>query len=827
MKIIKITISLLLILLLSACNIVTRPIRMIEVVGDDIVEVNQTKLYTAIVTPKGSKERIVWTSSDENIATVDQDGYVMGRSVGVATIYATANDNQNTQGNIEINVQEAKIESLTILGKSEVYEESTITLSISTNPSHASQDVQWISSDESIAKFLETGKLLGIKAGKVSIRAQSIHDSTVFEEMNITVIPKILTTVTIDGPQEVSKNEIIYLTALSSENDVTNQFHWTSSDENIATVNSMGIVQGISNGEVIIRASYIINPEVMAEYTVKVFTNYQYYQTKILLIDKAEKKLELLNCPTTSYNLETKVLKKNDDEILAGSLNDLYVGMENIYVQVDTSTNIISQILIDGETGFSNIRVAIRQSIDDISKDESLYHDFVTFKLNAPTAIKTYDGVKSVSLPSDSEIKITVTNQRMIVEKIVDKQNIFVLETTKRIIFSPNSEDSLQFTSISRKSSKLYSGNIEVALVFGRLLVINDLDLEQYLYKVIPSEMPSSYNPEALKAQAIAARTYAVRDIYNRTTEQLGYTVDDSVKSQVYNNINATVNTNAAVDATKGLVMKHNDELISAFYYSTSAGITASAHEVWITSAVKPSPIPYLIGQNFTKDQNGNTIDFDYQDEAKMLAFFKNINVDTPENKTSYHRWRVIFQNDDITQTIKKNLPLMYASSPKLILTKIANSWTSRPIPNDIGQVTNIYVAERGLSGVVISLIIEATTGTYKIINQYNIRFTIRPVDAGVNNETANINNPNYIKAGSHSILFSGFFAIQRTDEGYIFYGGGNGHGVGMSQNGANSLGKSGYSYSQILKAYYSEIDLCDISYNYLSLTDYQEYFLR
>ena len=828
MKIIKLWTLLLLFLLLSACRIIGEPIATIMVVGDDVIEINQTKLYTALVTPKNSKASIVWSSSDDNIATVDQDGYVMGQSEGFVVIYATVKDNQEIQGNIEISVKEAKIESLTILGKSEVYEGATISLSISTKPSHASQDVRWVSSNENICEFLENGKLIGIKAGKVTIRAISIRDSTVSGEIIINVIPKILETVTIDGPQEVSKNEKINLSAFSNGNDVTNQFLWTSSNENIATVNSMGVVQGISSGDVIIRATYIVNPEVFTDYSIKVLVSeYQYSQTKILLIDKAEKKLELLNCSSTSYNPDTKVLKKIGNEIITGSLNDLYVGMENIYVQVDNDTNIINQILIDGEAGFSNIRVAIRKSIDDISKEETLYHDFVTFKLNAPTVIKTFDGDKSVSLPSNSEIKITVVNQRMVIEKIIDQQGVFVLETAKRIIFSPNSKDGLQFTSISRRSSKLYSGNMEVALVFGRLLVINDLNLEQYLYKVVPSEMPSSYNPEALKAQAIAARTYAVRDIYNRTTEQLGYTVDDSVKSQVYNNTNATINTTAAVDASKGFVMKNNDELISAFYYSTSAGITASAHEVWMTSVVKSSPIPYLIGQNFTKDQNGNTIDFDYQDEAKMLAFFKVINVDTPENKISYHRWRVVFKNDDITKTIKKNLPLRYNANPKLILTKTTSGWVSRTIPSDIGQVTNVYVSERGTSGVVISLIIETTTGTYKIINQYNIRFTIRPVDAEVYNETANIVNPYYTKAYSHSILFSGFFAIEKTIDGYTFYGGGNGHGVGMSQNGANSLGNSGYSYSQILKAYYNEIDLCDISYNYLPLSNYQEYFLR
>ena len=153
MKIIKLWTLLLLFLLLSACRIIGEPIATIMVVGDDVIEINQTKLYTALVTPKNSKASIVWSSSDDNIATVDQDGYVMGQSEGLVVIYATVKDNQEIQGNIEISVKEAKIESLTILGKSEVYEGATISLSISTKPSHASQDVRWVSSNENIGEL--------------------------------------------------------------------------------------------------------------------------------------------------------------------------------------------------------------------------------------------------------------------------------------------------------------------------------------------------------------------------------------------------------------------------------------------------------------------------------------------------------------------------------------------------------------------------------------------------------------------------------------------------------------------------------------------------
>lgn len=389
----------------------------------------------------------------------------------------------------------------------------------------------------------------------------------------------------------------------------------------------------------------------------------------------------------------------------------------------------------------------------------------------------------------------------------------------------PNDE-AITINSISRGSKRVYSGNLEVSIYNGRMLVVNDINLEKYLYKVVPSEMPASYNAEALKAQAVAARTYAYKDILNRTFEKYGYTVDDSVQSQVYNNANAQAATTKAVDETKGLIMMHNGELVNAFYYSTSAGITASAHEVWIgDDNLNPSVIPYLIGQNHTTNSKGELINFDPTDEANMLNFFKTRNVVTPDSSISFHRWKVEFTKAGLTSTISKNLTLRYAATPNLILTKEGDKFISKPISTDTGEVTNVYVGKRGTSGVVIELIIETTKNTYKIINQYNIRFTLRPQDAATSNYTATATSANYTKSGSNSILFSGFFAIEASNDTFTFYGGGNGHGVGMSQNGANTLGKNGKKFEEILNSYYSSIELVDISYDYQELENFKEYF--
>jgi SpoIID/LytB domain protein len=258
--------------------------------------------------------------------------------------------------------------------------------------------------------------------------------------------------------------------------------------------------------------------------------------------------------------------------------------------------------------------------------------------------------------------------------------------------------------------------------------------------------------------------------------------------------------------------MMYNGELVSAFYYSASSGLTASAHEVWIDDGLSyPEPIPYLIGKNLSEDALGNTPQFDSMNEASMLSFFKNSSYSAPDSDTSFFRWNFSFTKSQLALTINKNLKLMYAATPKLILTKtVEGTWASLPIPENIGSVNDIYVSERGQSGVVMSVIVETSSGIYKIVNQYNIRFTIRPKDAGV---------------GTNSILLSGFFAIEHDGDTYTFYGGGNGHGVGMSQYGADRLGDSGYQYQEILSTYYSDVSYVNVAYDYQYISDFRQYF--
>ncbi len=134
-----------------------------------------------------------------------------------------------------------------------------------------------------------------------------------------------------------------------------------------------------------------------------------------------------------------------------------------------------------------------------------------------------------------------------------------------------------------------YRGTIQVDRVGRRLRAINVVKLEQYLYGVVPSEVPDDWPAEVLKAQAVAARSYAL------ATRKTGGAFDlyPDVRSQVYRGVDEEEDTtNAAVDETAGQVLMYSGRLIIAYFHSTSGGRTASVQDVWAGS----KPTPYLVG---------------------------------------------------------------------------------------------------------------------------------------------------------------------------------------------------------------------------------------
>lgn len=145
---------------------------------------------------------------------------------------------------------------------------------------------------------------------------------------------------------------------------------------------------------------------------------------------------------------------------------------------------------------------------------------------------------------------------------------------------------------------KWYKGTIHIINNNGDMTVINDVGIEDYVRGVTPAEMPSSWNMEALKAQAIAVRSYAIANLGKHASQ--GFDLLDSTMDQVYNGVLAeTSATNKAVDETKGLVLTYNNKIISTMYSASAGGQTKSALQAW------GNDIPYLQSVKSFDDETG------------------------------------------------------------------------------------------------------------------------------------------------------------------------------------------------------------------------------
>src|SRR5215218_2480738 len=137
-------------------------------------------------------------------------------------------------------------------------------------------------------------------------------------------------------------------------------------------------------------------------------------------------------------------------------------------------------------------------------------------------------------------------------------------------------------------NGKRYRGSLEVALINGRYRVVNVAGLDAYLLGVVPSEVPSNWPAEALKAQAVAARSYAL------ATRKPGGAFDAyaDTRSQVYGGLDAEKpETTAAVQATSTKVVLYGGKVATTYFFSTSGGRTASIEDAWPGS----QPVPYLV----------------------------------------------------------------------------------------------------------------------------------------------------------------------------------------------------------------------------------------
>jgi SpoIID/LytB domain protein len=360
---------------------------------------------------------------------------------------------------------------------------------------------------------------------------------------------------------------------------------------------------------------------------------------------------------------------------------------------------------------------------------------------------------------------------------------------------------------------RLYGGTFSFQTnAYGTYTLVNHVPLETYLRGVVPHEIGVGAPQTTIEAQAILARTYALRNLRRFAIDD--YQLCADTQCQVYWGLNGAVpETDRAIAATRGQVLTYENELVDALYSSTTGGITAPFSDVW-----NGSDRPYL---RAVVDSVQNAWDITNQPLTEELNFRAFINRKSGFNEEGWDmfRWRVENSLAEITGDVKS-----YLQSKK------------HPLAN-FTQVKQMEVLERSPAGRVQRIAITTDRGQVILEKDEILRALYAP------NSTLFYLEPIYQQPPSPQAKKPTATTTQATAspsaaplpavsptttsspatttpspqptaapilKGYAFVGGGLGHGVGMSQTGAYNLGDLGWSSDRILSFYYpgSELQL-------------------
>lgn len=290
-----------------------------------------------------------------------------------------------------------------------------------------------------------------------------------------------------------------------------------------------------------------------------------------------------------------------------------------------------------------------------------------------------------------------------------------------------------------------YAGILDLYATSEGIVIINELPVESYLCKVVPSEMPASYQKEALKAQAVCARNYAERQMEDYAYPEYQAHVNDSTDYQVYNNSAQQDASTEAVRETAGEVLKYKGNIVTTYYYSTSCGKTTTM-KAWGTSENESNG--YLQSVE-VKDKNG-----DY------------------EKSLPWYRWEADIDQDILSALLAEN------------------------VKKNIGTVQSLEVTKTGPGGVALQIKTVGDKGSITVDTENKIRKALGGNGYEIKKQDGTV-------AQSGTLLPSAFFKVKKAGNIFKIIGGGYGHGIGMSQNGANEMAKKGKNYQEILKMFY------------------------
>ena len=377
----------------------------------------------------------------------------------------------------------------------------------------------------------------------------------------------------------------------------------------------------------------------------------------------------------------------------------------------------------------------------------------------------------------NADTDITVTNLLSGMEVIVGGLGATLREFK---ITCPAGE--LGVRNLKRKGKQaLYHGEFEFQQEKAHrgFYLINVIDIQDYLKGVVPNEMPVKFGLEALKSQAVAARNYVLTP---RTQAYDEFNVVDSDASQVYFGANTEEDlATQAVMETNGILALYNHEPILTLYSSTAGGYTESYSNAFsdnLTRAFPSAPRPYLTAVP-------DKINIEPLNTEEKAREFYSAKVPSYDIDSPYYRWQKEWVVGELENILKKTL--------------IAQSKTGFISPafregDELGKIQDIKVMKRGESGKVMELDIMTSKGCYRISKELVIRRVFQK--DGISMPSANV-------------IFEKKVDSMGNITDITAYGGGFGHGVGMSQFGAGYMAtKLHQPYYNILRHYYTGISL-------------------
>ncbi len=421
----------------------------------------------------------------------------------------------------------------------------------------------------------------------------------------------------------------------------------------------------------------------------------------------------------------------------------------------------------------SNIPL-VRVGISDTNFKKLVYNEISVIATDSFGIYDKKNSAKIANFAKDDIIRFIYKNGKFDIER--NGQVIAKNFSGTIIVHSPNGV--LGIDGLKRKSKQaLYHGIFELTPRNDReFFVVNILDLQEYLKGVVPNEMPVAFGLEALKAQAVAARNYVLMP---RTRAYKEFDVDDSVASQVYFGANTESSLSTqAVNETMGLVALYDKDLILAQYCSTAGGYTEDYSNAFSDNKLKifpAHPKPYLKGR--PDILNVGTLDTEEAARKYYTTKPQSYDINSP-----YYRWIREFEKTELETILKKTLNTQ--SKTGFVYPFFSEN-------QDFGELKELRVLKRGVSGKIMEMEIVSTKGTWKVSKELIVRRVFQKNGAAL--PSANV-------------------VFDYDGETITAYGGGFGHGVGMSQFGAGFMGKSlNKKFDEILKRYYTGITISTV----------------